>query len=134
MCSKHATRKPVAITRGGNGTRLRAVMPNGGVTLVTYDTRVTSRVCGRVIYVHSDNTEVMVDVPLVYTKMMETYSTPPSCTYNAFHNIRFELLMHYSAHVRVEACYHLRRLRSSYEESRQFTLNLPDTIIPDLSR
>ncbi len=34
-------------------------MPNGGVSLVTYDTRCTSRVCGRVIYVHSDNTEVM---------------------------------------------------------------------------
>lgn len=58
MCSKHAMRKPVTITRGGNRARLRVVMPNGGVTLVTYDTRVTSRVCGRVIYVHSDNTEV----------------------------------------------------------------------------
>lgn len=60
MCSKHAKRTPVAITRGGNRVRLRAVMPNGGVSLVTYDTRCTSRVCGRVIYVHSDNTEVMM--------------------------------------------------------------------------
>lgn len=59
MCSKHAKRKPVTITRGGNRVRLRAVMPNGGVTLVSYDTRVTSQVCGRVVYVHSDNTEVM---------------------------------------------------------------------------
>ncbi|CAN0271102.1 unnamed protein product, partial [Hapterophycus canaliculatus] len=58
MCSKHANGKPVNITRGGNRTRLRAVMPNGGVTLVTYDTRVTSQVCGRIVYVHSDNTEV----------------------------------------------------------------------------
>lgn len=63
MCSKHTTGKPVTITRGGNRARLRAVMPNGGVTLVTYDTRVTSRVCGRVIYVHSDNTEVTAGVP-----------------------------------------------------------------------
>lgn len=58
MCFKHAQGDPVTITRGGNRIRLRAVMPNGGVTLVTYDTRVTSRVCGRVVYVHSDNTEV----------------------------------------------------------------------------
>eukprot|EP00903_Cladosiphon_okamuranus_P016096 g14858.t1 len=61
MCSKHAAGKPVTITRGGNRARLRAVMPNGGATLVTYDTRVTSRVCGRVIYVHSDNTEVIAN-------------------------------------------------------------------------
>lgn len=58
MCSNHAKGKPVTITRGGNRVRLRAVMPNGGATLVTYDTRVTSQVCGRVVYVHSDNTEV----------------------------------------------------------------------------
>lgn len=58
MCSKHSKGKPVTITRGGNRVRLRAVMPNGGVALVTYDTRVTSQVCGRVIYVHRDNTEV----------------------------------------------------------------------------
>lgn len=58
MCSKHARGEPVTITRGGNRVRLRAAMPNGGATLVTYDTRVTSQVCGRVIYVHSDNTEV----------------------------------------------------------------------------
>ncbi|CAM9950707.1 unnamed protein product, partial [Ectocarpus sp. 12 AP-2014] len=61
MCSKHAKRKPVTITRGGNRVRLRAVMPNGGVTLVSYDTRVTSQVCGRVVYVHSDNTEVIAN-------------------------------------------------------------------------
>eukprot|EP00752_Nemacystus_decipiens_P011329 g10067.t1 len=34
MCSDHATGKPVTVTRGGNRARLRAVMPNGGVTLV----------------------------------------------------------------------------------------------------
>ncbi|CAM9091877.1 unnamed protein product [Ectocarpus fasciculatus] len=61
MCSKHAKRKPVTITRGGNRVRLRAVMPNGGVTLVSYDTRVTSQVCGRVVYVHNDNTEVIAN-------------------------------------------------------------------------
>ncbi|CAN0080547.1 unnamed protein product, partial [Scytosiphon promiscuus] len=59
MCSKHAKGEPVNIIRGGNRTRLRAVMPNGGVTLVTYDTRVTSQVCGRIVYVHSDNTEII---------------------------------------------------------------------------
>lgn len=59
MCLKHAKGKPVTITRGGNRVRLRTSMPNGGVTLVSYDTRVTSQVCGRVIYVHPDNTEVI---------------------------------------------------------------------------
>ncbi|CAM9458926.1 unnamed protein product [Laminaria digitata] len=59
MCSKHARGEPVTITRGGNRVRLRATMPNGGATLVTYDTRVTSKVCGRVVYVHGDNTEVI---------------------------------------------------------------------------
>lgn len=58
MCFKHAKGNPVTIARGGNRIRLRAVMPNGGATLVTYDTRVTSKVCGRIVYVHSDNTEV----------------------------------------------------------------------------
>lgn len=58
MCSKHAMGKPVTITRGGNRVRLTVAMPNGGATLVTYDTRVTSPVCGRVVYLHSDNTEV----------------------------------------------------------------------------
>lgn len=60
MCTKHAEGKTVAITRGGNRVRLRAAMLNGGVTLVTYDTRSTSEVCGRVVYVHPDNTEVKV--------------------------------------------------------------------------
>lgn len=46
------------ITRGGNRARLRATMPNGGVVVATYDTRITSQICGRVVYVHSDNTEV----------------------------------------------------------------------------
>lgn len=68
MSSKHAKGKPVNINRGGNRTRLRAVMPNGGVTLVTYDTRVTSEVCGRVVYVHSDNTEVMCSLRILPQK------------------------------------------------------------------
>lgn len=58
MCSNHAMGKPVTITRGGNRVRLTVAMPNGGATLVTYDTRVTSPVCGRVVYLHNDNTEV----------------------------------------------------------------------------
>lgn len=62
-------------------------MPNGGVTLVTYDTRVTSHVCGRVIYVHSDNTEVTTEEPLGLHKDADI---TPSYSYHAFHRTRIE--------------------------------------------
>ncbi|CAM9323251.1 unnamed protein product, partial [Discosporangium mesarthrocarpum] len=60
VCSMHARGQKVAITKGGNRVRLRTALPNGGMSLVTYDTRITSRVCGRIIYLHPDHTEVIV--------------------------------------------------------------------------
>lgn len=57
-CERHSRGEAVAITRGGNRVRLQTSLPNGGQALVTYDTRYTSDVCGRVIYLHHDNTEV----------------------------------------------------------------------------
>lgn len=85
MCSKHARGEPVTITRGGNRVRLRAAMPNGGATLVTYDTRVTSQVCGRVICVHSDNTEVKPESEMtLYMKNSDLVPFRKGCAVNKF--------------------------------------------------
>lgn len=139
MCSKHATGKPVTITRGGNRARLRAVMPNGGVTLVTYDTRVTSRVCGRVIYAHSDNTEVLLDVPLVLhmedtpvVSHVPRLSQDTICTFKTIYPVQVRLYCRLELAARYPSVDCISFLRTSVNLCRIHRTRFPPSPTADL--
>jgi hypothetical protein len=50
----------VAISKGGDRIRSRTAFPDSSYCLSTFDTRLTSEVCGRLISVRPDRTEIIV--------------------------------------------------------------------------
>jgi len=59
QANAYANGEQIAISKGGDRVRTRTCFPDGGYALTTFDTRITSRVCGRVISVRPDRTEVI---------------------------------------------------------------------------
>ncbi len=55
----YAHGKQVAISKGGDRIRSRTAFPDGSYALTTFDTRITSPLCGRVIAVRPDRTEIV---------------------------------------------------------------------------
>ena len=55
----YAEGKQIAISKGGDMIRSRTAFPDGSYALTTFDTRITSPLCGRIIAVRPDRTEIV---------------------------------------------------------------------------
>ena len=55
----HVRGMQVAIAKGGERVRARLALPDGGKVYTTYNTKVTATVCGRLIALRPDGTELV---------------------------------------------------------------------------
>ena len=59
QAKNYAAGGQVAISKGGDRVRSRTAFPDGTYCLSTFDTRITSPVCGRIIAVRPDKSEIV---------------------------------------------------------------------------
>lgn len=60
QAAKHADGERIAMSKRGKQTRLRTALSNGAAIEVSYDSRVTSKVCGAVAATHCDRSEILL--------------------------------------------------------------------------
>ena len=55
----HARGVQVPVSKGGERVRVRLALPDGGRVLTTYNTKVTATVCGKLVCLRPDGTEIV---------------------------------------------------------------------------